>query len=145
MKFPFLLGRVIFGGYFLYGGIHHFTDRKMLAQYAGSKNVPMPDLAVQASGLALIIGGTSILLGVKPKLGAAAVIGFLAGVSPVMHDFWRLEDPEKKMNEMINFTKNLALMGGAIALISIVTGLAALYPALRAARLKPVDAMSHFG
>jgi ABC-type lipoprotein release transport system permease subunit len=27
----------------------------------------------------------------------------------------------------------------------VVTGLAALYPALRAARLKPVDAMSHFG
>jgi ABC-type antimicrobial peptide transport system permease subunit len=36
-------------------------------------------------------------------------------------------------------------LGGAIALISIVTGIAALYPALRAARLKPVDAMSHFG
>jgi ABC-type lipoprotein release transport system permease subunit len=33
----------------------------------------------------------------------------------------------------------------AVVLISIVTALAALYPALRAARLKPVDAMSHFG
>jgi ABC-type lipoprotein release transport system permease subunit len=30
-----------------------------------------------------------------------------------------------------------------IALITLVTGLAALYPSLRAARLKPVDAMSH--
>lgn len=119
MKLPFLLGRVIFGGYFLQAGIHHFTERKMLSQYAGSKNVPMPELAVQASGLALIVGGTSILLGVKPKVGAAAIIGFLAGVSPVMHDFWKLEDPEKKMHEMVNFTKNLALMGGAIALMGV--------------------------
>ncbi len=119
MKLPFLIGRVIFGGYFLPAGIHHFTDRKMLSQYAGSKNVPMPDLAVQVSGAALIVGGTSILLGIKPKLGTAALIGFLAGVSPVMHDFWAHENPEKKMNEMVNFTKNLALMGGAIALMGV--------------------------
>jgi len=33
----------------------------------------------------------------------------------------------------------------AIVLITVVTALAALYPALRAARLKPVNAMSHFG
>jgi ABC-type lipoprotein release transport system permease subunit len=34
---------------------------------------------------------------------------------------------------------------GAVLLISIVTGAAAVYPALRASRLKPADAMSHFG
>jgi putative ABC transport system permease protein len=33
----------------------------------------------------------------------------------------------------------------AVALITFVTGAAALYPALRAARRKPVDAMAHFG
>jgi putative ABC transport system permease protein len=33
----------------------------------------------------------------------------------------------------------------AVILITIVTGAAALYPSLRAARLKPVDAMAHFG
>jgi putative ABC transport system permease protein len=36
-------------------------------------------------------------------------------------------------------------LGGAIALISIVTGAVAWYPARRAARLKPMDAMSDFG
>jgi ABC-type lipoprotein release transport system permease subunit len=34
---------------------------------------------------------------------------------------------------------------GALVLISFVTGAASLFPSLRAARLKPVDAMSHFG
>jgi ABC-type lipoprotein release transport system permease subunit len=33
----------------------------------------------------------------------------------------------------------------AILLIASVTGFAALYPALRAARQRPVDAMAHFG
>jgi ABC-type lipoprotein release transport system permease subunit len=32
-----------------------------------------------------------------------------------------------------------------VLLISVVTGAAAVYPALRASRLKPADAMSHFG
>jgi putative oxidoreductase len=119
MKLPFLLGRAIFGGFFLYGGIHHFAESEKMTQYAKYKGVPMPELAVKASGLALIVGGTSILLGVKPKLGTAAVLGFLASVSPVMHDFWNVDDPQQKQGEMVNFTKNLALLGGALALMGV--------------------------
>jgi putative oxidoreductase len=119
MKTPVLIGRLIFGGYFLNAGIHHFIDRKSMAQYAGAKHVPVPDLAVTASGAALALGGASILLGVKPKLGAIALVGFLAGVSPIMHDFWRVEDPQKRQSEMINFTKNMALLGGSLALMGL--------------------------
>ena len=79
-----------------------------MAQYASSKHVPQPELAVTATGAAPVRGGASILLGVKPKLGAAALIGFLAGVSPIMHDFWREQDPNKRMEDMIQFTKNMA-------------------------------------
>ena len=119
MKLPFLLGRAIFGGYFLYGGINHFKNREMYSQYTASKGVPYPELAVEASGAALLLGGASILLGVKPKLGTAALIGFLAVISPVMHNFWSFEDQEKKMNEMVNFGKNMALLGGALALMGV--------------------------
>jgi len=119
MKIPFLVGRLVFGGFFFYNGINHFKQRKELAKHASSKHVPMPEAAVTVSGGLLTIGGASILLGIKPKLGAAAIIGFLAGVSPVMHDFWRVEDPNQRMNDMINFSKNVALLGGALALMSV--------------------------
>jgi uncharacterized membrane protein YphA (DoxX/SURF4 family) len=119
MKIPFLLGRIAFGGFFLYNGINHLKQRKTLSQYAGSKHVPVPELAVVGSGIALLIGGASILLGIKPKLGAAAIAGFLVGVSPVMHDFWRVQEPNARMNEVINFTKNMALLGGALALMGV--------------------------
>lgn len=119
MKATFLLGRLVFGGFFLYNGIHHLQERKSMGQYAQSKNVPLAEAAVTASGVALIAGGASILLGIKPKLGAAAIAGFLAGVSPVMHDFWRIEEPDRRMNEMINFGKNMALIGGALALMGV--------------------------
>jgi len=119
MKAPFLLGRLLFGGYFIMAGVNHFKQSAQLSQYAASKKVPKPNVAVRATGTMLIAGGTSILLGVKPKLGAAAIIGFLAGVSPVMHDFWKQESPEQRMNDMVNFTKNVALAGGAIALMGV--------------------------
>ena len=119
MKTVFLLGRIVFGGFFLYNGINHLRNAKSMAPYAGSKGVPAPELAVKLSAVPLIIGGASLLLGVKPRIGALSVLGFLAGVSPVMHDFWRHEDQKERMNEMVNFTKNLALAGGALALMGV--------------------------
>jgi putative oxidoreductase len=119
MKAAFLIGRVVFGGFFLYNGIHHLKQRKQMGQYADSKNVPMAEAVVVATGVTLIAGGTSILLGIKPKLGTAAIAGFLAGVSPVMHNFWNIEDPQQRMNEMINFSKNMALLGSAVALMGV--------------------------
>jgi putative oxidoreductase len=119
MKVPFLLGRMVFGGFFLYNGINHFVQRKSLAQYAKTKKVPVADVAIPASGVALLIGGASILLGIKPKWGALAIASFLATVSPSIHDFWRAEDPNQRMNDMTNFAKNMALLGAALALMSV--------------------------
>jgi putative oxidoreductase len=117
MKAPVLIGRLVFGGYFVYAGFNHFRHKKNLAQYVGAKNLPMPDLAVTASGLALLLGGASILAGVKPSVGAMLIAGFLASVSPTIHDFWRHEDPNQRMNDMTHFMKNMALLGAALAMM----------------------------
>jgi uncharacterized membrane protein YphA (DoxX/SURF4 family) len=119
MKFPFTLGRLLFGGFFLYYGINHFLQYKTLAQYAAAKKVPLPEAAVLGSGALLTVGGASLLLGVRPKWGAAAVISFLGAVSPVMHDFWNDESPEMRQINEINFMKNAALLGGALALAAV--------------------------
>ena len=119
MKVPFLLGRLIFGGFFLYNGINHFQHRKEMAQYAAAKGVPAAEAAVIGTGVAMAVGGTSILLGVKPKVGTLAILGFLAGVSPVMHNFWKQEDPQMRQNDMINFAKNVAMAGAALSLLGV--------------------------
>jgi putative oxidoreductase len=116
MKALFLAGRIAFGGFFIYNGLNHFLKWKSMSQYAGAKKVPQPEAAVICSGALLTLGGVLVALGVKPKLGAAAIVTFLASVSPVMHNFWSQEDPDRKMQEMINFSKNMALLGGALAL-----------------------------
>jgi uncharacterized membrane protein YphA (DoxX/SURF4 family) len=119
MKAPFLIGRIMLGGFFIYNGINHLKQRDSLSQYAAAKHFPKPDLAVTASGVALIVGGTSIVLGTKPKLGTILVASFLGVVSPAIHAFWKDEDPNERTNDMTHFTKNLALLGATMALMGV--------------------------
>jgi putative oxidoreductase len=111
---PLLLGRAIFGGYFLYNGINHFLHREEMSGYAQAKGIPAADLAVQSTGVLMILGGLSLLTGYKPKLGAALIGTFLAGVTPSMHAFWKDESPQERQMDMIHFLKNIALAGGAL-------------------------------
>ena len=119
MKLPFLIGRVAFGGFFLYNGIHHFSQRRVLSQYAAAKKVPAPGLAVTASGALLTAAGASILLGFKPRYGVLGIASFLATVSPMMHDFWHAEEPGQRQADMIQFSKNMALLGAALSLLGV--------------------------
>jgi putative oxidoreductase len=109
-----LAGRAMFGGYFLYNGINHFLNRESLVEYARSKGVPAPSVAVAASGLLILAGGLSILLGARPKVGAGLISTFLLAVSPQMHAFWKEREPGARMQETVNFTKNMALVGASL-------------------------------
>jgi len=115
----FLVARLLFGGYFVFNALNHFTQTSAMTGYAQSKGVPAPKLAVTFTGLLLLIGGVSVLFGIYPILGATALVLFLVPVTFTMHTFWKVKDPQMKMAEMVNFTKNLALVGGALLLLAI--------------------------
>jgi len=121
MAFAFLIGRIIVGGYYLFNAYNHFSQLDMMVGYAGSKGVPAPKLAVGGSGLLLLVGGLSILLGYQPLIGVIALIVFFLPVTFMMHDFWTVEDPQMKMGEMVNFMKNMALIGSTLMFLAIPT------------------------
>jgi putative oxidoreductase len=111
-------GRILFGGYFAYNGFNHFKMLEMMSGYAKSKGAPMPKLSVAFSGLMLIVGGLGTLFDVLPIIGFVALALFLIPVTFIMHAFWKVQDPGAKMGEMINFTKNLALLGAVFILLA---------------------------
>ena len=73
----------------------------------------MADVAVPVSGTLILLGGLSLLMGKQPKVGASLITTFLLGVTPQMHAFWTIDDETQRTQELVNFTKNLALIGGA--------------------------------
>jgi putative oxidoreductase len=119
MRALFLLGRAIFGGFFVFNGINHFRNQEGMSQYAAAKGVPASDTAIPATGAMLLAGGLSVMLGVKPRQGLAALIGFLVPVTLQIHRFWEVEDPQQRMNEMVHFSKNLALIGAALMMLKL--------------------------
>ena len=114
-----LIGRLLFGGLFLYNGINHFRGRAAMTGYAAYKGVPMPGASIVVSGLWLIAAGLSVMLGVRPEIGLVMIALFLAGVTPVMHNYWAATDAQAGLNDFINFQKNVALLGAALALLAV--------------------------
>ena len=116
---PFLIGRVIVAGFFLMNGFNHFAQLNMMTGYAKSKGVPAPALAVGGSGVLLVLGGLSLLFGYHPTIGTGLLVIFLLGVSFGIHNFWTVQDPQAKQVEMINFLKNMAILGLLLMTVAI--------------------------
>jgi uncharacterized membrane protein YphA (DoxX/SURF4 family) len=112
------IGRILFGGYFIFGGINHFKNLEMMSGYAQSKGTPFPKYSVALSGLLLLIGGVSILLNVYPGIGLISLIIFLLPVTLIIHAPWKVQDPQAKMGETVNFMKNFALVGAVLIMLA---------------------------
>lgn len=117
----FLIGRVLLGGVLAYLGVSNMFDARNKIEYARSTGVPVAGLAVPVTFVLLIGGGLGILLGVYPILASVGVITFFAGVTPAMHAFWRIEDPDERSQEKTQFLVNLALLGSALIVLAIGT------------------------
>lgn len=119
MDVVFLVGRLIVGAYYLINAANHILQVKALSGYAQSKGVPTPRVAVLGSGVLLLVGGLSILTGYYPLIGILALVIFFLPVTFIMHAYWKIQDPMMRTIEMVNFMKNLALMGSALMFLAI--------------------------
>lgn len=112
------IGRVLFTLMLVLGGVNHFTKSADMAAYAAHKKVPSPKLANLVSGLLLVLGGLSVLLGVYADLGAILAAVVLLAMAVFMHNFWTQTDAQAKQTEMISFMKNVSMAGGALVMLA---------------------------
>ena len=113
-----LVARLLIGGVLAFMGLNHFLDAENMTGYAVAKGLPAPRAAVLLSGGTLLFGGIGVAVGFLPTLAAGALLAFLLVATPTMHDFWAVPE-EQRQAEMINFLKNVGLIGAAAALLAL--------------------------
>lgn len=119
MDVVFVIGRIVFGGFFLFNGISHFASLQMMAAYAASQRVPAAQAMVVVTGAMLVAGGVSMMLGILPVVGAWLLVIFLVAAAVTMHAFWREQDENARQAQMVQFLKNLALAGAALMVSAV--------------------------
>lgn len=119
MDLIILIGRILFVGLFLSSAMGHFRNADAMAGYAKSRNVPAARAAVIGSGVLMVVGALSVLLGIWPDLGALLLFLFLVPTAFFMHAYWKESDPQTKMSEQIHFLKDIALAGASLMLIGL--------------------------
>jgi len=115
-----LLGRVLFALIFVMSGPRHFMSQTIA--YAASQGAPMASIAVPFSGVLALIGGLSILLGYRAKVGAWLIVLFLVAITPTMHKFWGVSAPMMQQIQMIMFFKNASMLGAALVITQLGSG-----------------------
>ncbi|MGW1884623.1 DoxX family protein [Streptomyces sp. NPDC001970] len=113
-----LIGRILFVLVFLPSGVQHLMQSKAMGAYAAAKGVPAPVAATVTSGLVLLAGGLSVLLGIWADLGSLLLAVFCIPAAVVMHGFWKESDPGARQTEQIMFLKDVSLGGAALMLLA---------------------------
>jgi putative oxidoreductase len=130
MKQIVLAGRILYSAMFVLAGLGNFSSQTIA--FAAAQGVPLASIAVPFSGVLAMVGGLSIALGYRAKIGALLVALFLVPVTFAMHQFWTVTDPTMAMIQQINFMKNMSMLGGAFVLRYFGSGPLSLDAALRA-------------
>jgi len=122
MKYIPLIGRILFSMIFVSSGLSHIIKLGEMSQYTEAMGVPLPTVATLVTGLMLLAGGLSILLGYKVKIGVILLVVFLIPASFIAHAFWTVEDTMQSQMQMIMFMKNLSMAGAALIFYYFGTG-----------------------
>jgi putative oxidoreductase len=120
MRYVVLIGRILFSAIFVTAIINHFMP--MTISYANQAGVPIARALVPISGIIAGLGGLSILLGFRARIGAWLIVLFLVPVTLTMHNFWAVSDPMMRGMQLANFMKNLSMLGAALLISYFGTG-----------------------
>ncbi len=112
-----LFGRVLLSTIFLTSGLATLTDTGGAVGYMNTAGVPNAEVLVYVAGMAVLLGGLSLMLGLLARVGALGLFVMLIPVQYYFHAFWNMDGQEAK-TQLVQFMKNLAIMGGLLMVVA---------------------------
>src|SRR5687767_5200177 len=86
-----------------------------------STGLPMVPVLYVLAIIFELVGALSVLFGIKARWGATILIVFTFAAGMLFHNFWASPPAEMQM-QLVNFLKNLAIIGGLLTLFAFGPG-----------------------
>lgn len=121
-SFIALLGRICLSLIFLALAFHAFTNWNVMVQTVEKMGAPNAQWFLVAGTALMLLGGLSLLIGYKTRIGALLLIVFLVPVTLMMHNFWVAQPDVERDLQFIMFFKNVAILGGLLYVLAYGCG-----------------------
>lgn len=115
-----VVGRVLLGGFFVNGGVHHFFIMPPLVEAMTTRGVPMPKPVLIAGSVFQTVLGVLLILGLYVTWAALGLVLFTVAATIMFLNFWDKTEPERDQVKTGAIT-NVGIVGGL--LIAAATGL----------------------
>jgi len=116
-----LIGRILIAYMFVPSGFGKLMGFAGTAGYIASKGVPLPEVCAAIAVFAELGLGLLLLVGWQTRWVALGLAIFVAVITPIFHNYWAVPEAQMAMQKL-NFTKNLAILGGLLAFASFGAG-----------------------
>jgi len=115
-----LVGRILLAVIFIISGFGKIMGYDGTAHYMAMK-LPMVGVLLPLTILTELGGGLALAAGFKARWVALLLGAFTVLAAIIFHDFWAA-DAASKMNQQINFLKNIAIAGGMLMVFAFGPG-----------------------
>jgi len=113
--FPLLLARITLAALFIPGGLRKLMDLGSFTAMLQKQGVPFADILAPIGAGVEFVGGVAVLIGFQTAVATLALIIFTIIATLIAHRFWEFQGAARQMQQT-NFFKNLAIIGGFLAL-----------------------------
>lgn len=130
-----LVGRLLIAAIFLLSGIAKLTDTPGTAAHMAQMGIPYPETLALVAGAAEVLGAIAIATGFLTRIASLGLILFMIPTTLIFHAFWNAEGQER-LPQIVNFMKNLAIIGGLAVLMAQGPGRLSIDHRIRRARAR---------
>lgn len=108
-----ILGRILLGGLFVFGGIKHFFIVPVLTEVMEKRGVPFAKLTLIAGSTFQTVAGTLLMAGLCVVPAAFGLIVFTIAASIMLLNFWDMQG-EPREAAVNNWAVNVGVIGGLL-------------------------------
>lgn len=124
-RYTSLLGRILLSIVFLLSGVMKITAFSQILPVMQAKGFPLPGVSLGIAAAIELIGAALLITGYQARISAWVLLVYLIIATFVFHNFWAAQGMEQQ-TQLINFLKNVAIMGGLLMVAAFGPGRLAL-------------------